>query len=620
MIRLAQLPIFIGLSILILATTFSSSASENKLRYFSQLKPLKLKPDLSAFKDHLKPLKPSPLNRKISSRLNNLVSHGLETFDGRTAPDGMVSKVSDKERVKVILEITDNLHEVSNAIIAYEGRILRERGNLIAIEIPVDNIEDMVGAIDQIEYARLPYRFYPVSDEDTSFPWELFYPAFLRKLGVTSEGVNLTGAEDLHNAGFTGSGVKVAIIDIGFKGLTEARANRDIPDSVITYDFSGNGLETQYLHGTACAEIVHDMAPDAELHLLKISDEVDFYDVIEYCINNDIDIISYSLGTFGSGPGDGTGPVDEACDELKENGILFIAAAGNSANSTVGGLTYGAHWEGPFIDSDSDNRHDFSGPLYYFNPIGAYPEQDDDGNPETNEVTIVMRWNDDWPGADTDYDMYLWDESFEKLFSWSNYTQNGSEQSYPLEEIVKDIPDDEVLQQYVLVIQKKEGEPAGKEIEIYLGGTSMFIPISPYDITIATSSSSINEPADAQSVLAVGAINYENWTAGPQEDFSSQGPTNAWAGSSARIKPDICGPDGVSGYAYGTSPSYGPFYGTSAATPHVAGAAALILSMDPELSPDELQDIIESEATDMGTAGKDNIYGWGRLSLHGLIE
>ena len=128
---------------------------------------------------------------------------------------------------------------------------------------------------------------------------------------------------------------------------------------------------------------------------------------------------------------------------------------------------------------------------------------------------------------------------------------------------------------------------------------------------VSTSSSSILEPADAQSVLAVGAINYANWISGPQEDFSSQGPTNAWAGSSARIKPDICGPDGTSGYTYGAT----SFLGTSAATPHVAGAAALILSMHPQYSVDQLRTAIETNAIDMGLSGKDNIYGNGRIKV-----
>jgi len=57
------------------------------------------------------------------------------------------------------------------------------------------------------------------------------------------------------------------------------------------------------------------------------------------------------------------------------------------------------------------------------------------------------------------------------------------------------------------------------------------------------------------------------------------------------------------------------FDGTSAATPHVAGAAALLLSKDPGLTAAQLQSALQADAIDMGAAGKDNIYGSGRLNL-----
>ncbi|MCX5713238.1 MAG: S8 family serine peptidase [Candidatus Omnitrophica bacterium] len=211
--------------------------------------------------------------------------------------------------------------------------------------------------------------------------------------------------------------------------------------------------------------------------------------------------------------------------------------------------------------------------------------------------------------AKVDYDMFLLDISTGDVVASSTAVQDGSQP--PLESITVDIPDGVTSKQYIFIVTKKNGEPAGKELEIMLGGTCCFMPFAAYSSPIATSSSSIFEPADAQSVLTVGAINYANWTTGPQEDFSSQGPTNAWAGSSARIKPDICGPDGTSGYTYGVT----SFPGTSAATPHVAGAAALILSMHPQYTVDQLRAAIEQNAVDMGSAGKDNIYGNGRLRV-----
>jgi hypothetical protein len=47
----------------------------------------------------------------------------------------------------------------------------------------------------------------------------------------------------------------------------------------------------------------------------------------------------------------------------------------------------------------------------------------------------------------------------------------------------------------------------------------------------------------------------------------------------------------------------------------VAGAAALILTVDPSLNPDELQFYMESNAMDMGVAGKDNRYGCGKMDM-----
>ncbi|MCB4790546.1 MAG: S8 family serine peptidase [Elusimicrobia bacterium] len=117
---------------------------------------------------------------------------------------------------------------------------------------------------------------------------------------------------------------------------------------------------------------------------------------------------------------------------------------------------------------------------------------------------------------------------------------------------------------------------------------------------------SILAPADSTGAFAVGAVDYKNYTTGPQESFSSQGPTN-----DGRIKPDIAAPDGVDTFSYGAGSSFG----TSFAAPHVAGAACLLLSFNSKLKPGDLEKNLQTNAIDMGSAGKDNIYGYGRLNL-----
>jgi subtilisin family serine protease len=578
------------LSLLSLNPHISSLANENNIGQNKPLEPLKYKPDFFSQKQNLKSLEPTIKDRKIGPGLNRYISR-TTTREALPGVFGTTDRKDNGDKVRIILHTSSNVALLSDRIKSYGARILNKRGNLTAIEMPVDSIEEMITDIEEIKHARLPLQFF--------------------RQGDITQGVDLTGAASFHNAGFTGSGIKVAVIDSGFKDLDKAQLSGDLPYDIRTFDFTDTGIATEYLHGTACAEILHDMAPQAELHLLKVSDEIDIYHALDYCIDEDIDIISLSVSTFGSGPGNGTGDLDEAFDEARANGILVVASAGNYATYRINGNSYGMHWEGPFCDSNGDNVHEFvpDNSESYYNAIAAFPSWDDEGNSETNEVTILMRWN-DWPDASIDYDMYLFDYHTDDLVDYSKAIQDGSQP--PFEIIVVDLQGSEDgVDYYALMVTKKSGETPKKELEIYLGGTSRFVPFDPYFTLIATSSSSIGEPADAESVLTVGAIHHESWETGPQEGFSSQGPTNAWAGSSAMVKPDISGPDGVTTSTYGAS----SFFGTSASAPHVAGAAALILSMYPDLNPDELQSYIESNAIDMGKPGKDNIYGRGRLNL-----
>ncbi len=60
--------------------------------------------------------------------------------------------------------------------------------------------------------------------------------------------------------------------------------------------------------------------------------------------------------------------------------------------------------------------------------------------------------------------------------------------------------------------------------------------------------------------------------------------------------------------------------GTSMASPHVAGTAALLLGENPALTPDEVRSYLETTARDYGTAGWDGSYGWGALDAAGALS
>jgi subtilisin family serine protease len=105
-------------------------------------------------------------------------------------------------------------------------------------------------------------------------------------------------------------------------------------------------------------------------------------------------------------------------------------------------------------------------------------------------------------------------------------------------------------------------------------------------------------PAAYPAVLAVAATDSgDNWAS-----FSEYQP---YVGVAA---------PGVSIYSTLRGGGYGPMTGTSMATPHVSGLAALLWSLAPALTVDQVESIIESTADDLGAPGKDDYFGYGRIN------
>jgi hypothetical protein len=80
------------------------------------------------------------------------------------------------------------------------------------------------------------------------------------------------------------------------------------------------------------------------------------------------------------------------------------------------------------------------------------------------------------------------------------------------------------------------------------------------------------------------------------------------------LKPDISAPGESSISTYVSSGTgYGTFGGTSSATPHTAGCLALMLSINPEMLPQDLDRVLELTSIEKGDPGKDYRYGAGRI-------
>jgi subtilisin family serine protease len=176
----------------------------------------------------------------------------------------------------------------------------------------------------------------------------------------TTEGVSASNANAWHTAGYDGTGTRVAVIDGGFSGYS-GLLGTDLPDTVTTYDWTGTGMEGS-AHGTACAEVVFDMAPGIMMDLHKVSTTEEIANAVSQAITDGIDIVSMSLGWHLDGPGDGTGPLADLVNNARTSGIFFTKSAGNNAE---------ASWSGTFTDTTGDDFHEWvpgAQNINYFGP------------------------------------------------------------------------------------------------------------------------------------------------------------------------------------------------------------------------------------------------------------
>jgi hypothetical protein len=492
-----------------------------------------------------KPISPSEHHPKIESAL-------LRSFSDLTpGPFPQGKGLGERSgKVRVIIESERPLDE---ALLQRVGAQVEARaGTFYRVRVPREHLRALAD-IPGISFIRRPRLFTALGPR-------------------TTEGVLPTGALLLQSAGWRGQNVKIAIIDLGFAGLSRALDSKVIKREVIvdTQDYTGEGLEVGTAHGTGVAEIVHAMAPQAWLYLKKVADEIDLSNAVDDAIAQGVQIINYSVGVANANFGDGTGIVAAIVDRARAHGILWVNAAGNHAQS---------HWMGPFSDRNFNNWLEFAPGREELLIKVDFP----------GSIQLYLTW-DDWPRTAQDFDLFLYDAQGRLVASSQNY-QTGFEE--PTEQI-----------EYVAWAP---GVYRARVLARRVFRTNIRLKIfnlSQQPIEPNVPAGSILTPADARGAFAVGAISVRSWKDGPQEPFSSQGPT-----SDGRIKPDIAGPDGVSSFTL----TY--FSGTSASAPHVAGAAALLLSQHPEWTADQLESALEAQAVDLGEPGKDNIYGAGRLDL-----
>lgn len=123
-------------------------------------------------------------------------------------------------------------------------------------------------------------------------------------------------------------------------------------------------------------------------------------------------------------------------------------------------------------------------------------------------------------------------------------------------------------------------------------------------------------PAAFAECLAVSATNYGDGLA----SYSSFGAAVDVAAPGGDLEDFFFGSSFIWSTYNGDDFDYNALVGTSMAAPQVSGLAALLRALQPTATPAQIRARIEETADDLGTPGKDNQFGYGRINVYRAIN
>ncbi|MHB8790394.1 MAG: S8 family peptidase [Desulfobulbaceae bacterium] len=521
----------------------------------------------------------SQLVMSIKARRGELKGTGLETIRPQVnvAPD---------ETVLVDIDATvtpDLLAEIEKL----GGRIVSSSAeyNAIRAYLPLEFSETLAG------------------EEDVRFI-KPAVKAHLNKVNTTEGDLAHAAASARSTYKLTGKGVKVGVLSDSVDYLSLVQSFGDLPAVTVLQDAPGNSGE-----GTAMLEIVHDLAPEAELYFATAWLGPDkFATNINKLADAGCKVIVDDVGYLDESPFQ-DGIIARAVNAVTAKGVLYFSSAGNGGN--LNDATSGT-WEGDYRPTETvvegySSVHDYGGGDWSNRILGG-----------TECVTLF--WSDPLGGSANDYDLFLVDPGLTTIVGESSAYQDGSQD--PFEGFCAN-PGEDITNHHLLVAK--------------WAGQNRFLHLSTISGRLERATAGqITGHQTAQNAFAVSAVSATNRTTpfiGTEKvrTYTSDGPRRVFfhpngaaitpgnfssTGGTVRFKPDITAADGVKTL----TPGFNPFYGTSAAAPHAAAIGALMLSGKPRLTIAEVRQAFQGTALDIEAPGWDRDSGYGIIRADLLLE
>jgi hypothetical protein len=495
-----------------------------------------------------------------------------------------------------------------------------------------------VVAFGRVVSARLPIPAIPALDGVASLRFAR--PAYrtTRAGLVTSQGDRAMRADIARTTfGVNGAGVTVGVLSDSFDcqgGAAGDVANGDLSPVNLLQDDPGCASGTD--EGRAMLQIVHDVAPGASLAFATAEGgQANFANNILNLKAAGAKVIVDDVGYFAE-PMFQDGIIAQAVDTVVAQGVTYFSAAGNSARQAydhafVAGTSYAAGALG--------NPLFLGGTAHNFNPGGTEDNFQKFTIPANRSFVLSLQWDSPFfsvsgTGTPTDLDIYvLNDPPTTVLFG---VTTNNITSGDPVEVMFVNCSSATPCTGNLMIVKHSGPNPGRFK---YIVQQAPTINILEY----GTNSGTIYGHPNAAGAIAVGAAFYQQTPAfgvipAVLESFSSSGttpilftPGGAPTSDARASKPEVVAPDGANTTFFfaGVNPdgdAFPNFFGTSAAAPHAAGVAALMLDAIPGLTPAQIRSTLENTALDMGAPGFDTDSGFGLIqadaalaSLHTLM-